>query len=187
MYTASDLRKGLKIMLDNQPWIITEFQFTKPGKGAAIYSCRLKNMLTGTTTSRNFRSNETFEKPDLSQKTVRFSYEDGEHYVFMDDRFEQLEITAEVLGINRFFLKEDIECEVLFFNGQPIEVTLPTFVERTVLETEPGAKGNTAAGNVTKPAKLEGGYELQVPLFINEGDVVRVDTRTGAYADRVNR
>ncbi len=185
MYSASDLRKGLKIVIDGQPWLVTEFTFTKPGKGAAIYACRLKNMITGATTSRNFRSNDTFEKPDLQQKALRFSYVEGDRYAFFDEHYEQIELTAEVLGRNRFFLVEDLECETLFFNGQAIEVNLPFFIERTVASTDPGVRGNTASGNVSKPARLEGGYELQVPLFVNTGDVIRVDTRTGEYADRV--
>ena len=187
MFTASDLRKGLKVLFEDQPWLITEFQFTKPGKGAAIYACRLKNMITGATTTRNFRSNETFDKPDLEHKTVRFSYEDGGHYVFVDDNYEQIELTADAIGDNRFFLIEDLPCEVLFFNGRAIEVDLPNFVEREVVDTEPGARGNTASGNVMKSAKLDGGYTLPVPLFVNLGDIIRVDTRTGEYVDRVNK
>lgn len=187
MYTASDLRKGLKILFEDHPWVITEFQFTKPGKGAAIYACRLKNMITGATTTRNFRSNDTFEKPDLVQKTVHFSFADGDRYVFFDEHYEQIELAAEAIGNNRFFLVEDLPCDILFFNGQAIEVNLPNFVEREVIDAEPGARGNTASGNVLKSVKLDGGYTIQVPLFVNTGDWIRVDTRTGAYVDRVNK
>lgn len=187
MYSASDLRKGLKILMDGQPWIITDFQFNKPGKGAAIYACKMKNMIAGGTTARNFRSNDTFEKPDLDQKALHFSYAEGDRYVFLDDDFEQIEIDAEAIGDNRLFLVEDTVCDVLFFNGRAIEVNLPNFVEREVVEAEPGAKGNTAAGNVLKNAVLDGGYRIQVPLFINTGDTIRVDTRNGQYVDRVGR
>ncbi len=187
MLTASDLRKGLKVLFEGQPCVITEFQFTKPGKGAAIYACRLKHMVSGATTTRNFRSNDTFEKPDLAQKTVRFSYADGEHYIFFDENYEQIELSADAIGDNRFFLVEDLPCDVLFFNGRPIEVNLPNFVEREVVESEPGARGNTASGNVLKSVRLDGGYTIQVPLFVNTGDVIRVDTRTGEYVDRVNK
>lgn len=184
MYTASDLRKGLRVQIDGQPYLITEFNFNKPGKGQAIYFCRMKNMLTGVSTTKTYRSNDVIEKPDLSEKSMTYSYADGDHYVFLDSDYEQILIGGEVLGDARFFLLEDIKVDVLFFNSQPVAVTLPTFVEKTVVYTEPGARGNTAT-NVMKPAKLDGGFEVQVPLFVNEGDVVRIDTRTYEYADRV--
>jgi elongation factor P len=185
MYTASDLRKGLKILIDEQPWIITEFDFAKPGKGQAIYNCKLKNMLNGSTMSRSYRSGDSFGKPELENVTVHFSYEDGTNYVFTDENFEEIRVGADVLGDSRFFLMDDMECEALLFRGTVIEVTLPNFVERKVEKCDPGVRGNTASGKVTKPATLEGGYELAVPLFVTEGDVIRVDTRTGEYVDRV--
>lgn len=185
MYDASDLRKGLKILIDDQPWIVTDFDFSKPGKGQAIYNCKLKSMLTGSTMSRSYRSNDRFEKPELSQKLLRFAYSQGDSYFFTDENFEEIEIKASVMGQNRFFLADDMECETLFFRVQPIEVVLPNFVERKVVQCEPGARGNTASGKVTKPAKVEGGYELGVPLFVNEGDTIRIDTRNGEYMDRV--
>lgn len=187
MYSASDLRKGLKIQVDGQPWVITEFEFKKPGKGQAIYNCRLKNMVTGSTLSRSYRSNEKFEKPELSVKTMHFSYSEGENFIFMDENYEQVEIGTKILGDKQYFLEEDLDCEVLFFNGQPLDIDLPNFVEREIIEADPGAKGNTAAGNVTKPARITSGYEIQVPLFINPGETVRIDTRTGEYVDRVNK
>ncbi len=185
MLDASDLRKGLKIQMDDgQPYLITDFDFSKPGKGQAIYNCKLKNMLTGSTMSRSFRSNDRFEKPELLQKQVRFSYESGGRYIFLNEDFEELTISAEVLGRNTFFLLDDMPVDALFFNNEVIEVELPNLVERKVVACEVGAKGNTASGKVTKPATVEGGYELAVPLFINEGDVIRIDTRTGEYNDR---
>jgi elongation factor P len=186
MYTASDLRKGLKLEMDGVPYVITEFNFVKPGKGAAIYTCRLKNMIDGNTQVRNFRSNDTFDTPNLEERTMRFSYAEGDDYIFMDKSFEQATLTAEVLGRNRFFLYEDIEVTVLYHNERPVDVTLPTFVEKEILETEPGVRGDTAT-NVLKPATIAGGYELQVPLFVNQGDIVRIDTRTGEYVDRVRK
>lgn len=185
MYTASDLRKGLKIMLDGQPMFITEFDFSKPGKGQAIYNCKLKNMLNGSTMSRSFRSGDRFEKPELTNVTVHFSYESAGKYIFTDENFEEMAIDAEVLGMGRFFLVDDMPCEALLFAGTAIEVTLPNFVERKIVKCDPGARGNTASGKVTKPATLEGGYELAVPLFVNEGDIIRLDTRNGEYVDRV--
>ena len=185
MYDASDLRKGLKIEIDGSPWIITDFDFSKPGKGQAIYNCKMKNMLTGSTQSRSFRSNDRFEKPELSQHVLRFSYSQDNKYFFTDERFEEITVNVDVLGQNRFFLADDMECDALFFNNQVIEMTLPNFIERKIAKCEPGARGNTASGKVMKPATLEGGFERPVPLFVNEGDIVRVDTRTGEYMDRV--
>lgn len=185
MLDVSDLRKGAKIQLDDgQPWLVTEFDFSKPGKGQAIYNCKLKNMLTGTTMSKSFRSNDKFEKPELIQKQVRFSYENSGQYVFQDENFEELVISEAVLGRNKYFLMDDMPVDALFFNDKVIDLELPNLVERTVIKCDVGAKGNTAAGKVTKPATVEGGYELAVPLFINEGDVIRIDTRTGEYNDR---
>ncbi|MBC8453450.1 elongation factor P [PVC group bacterium] len=185
MYNASDLRKGLKIEIDGQPWVITDFQFKKPGKGQSIYNCKLKNMITGTTMSKSYRSNDKMNKPALSQATLLYSYQEGNNYIFMDDNYEQITIGPDVLGNSRFFLSEDVSVEVLMFNGAPIEVELPNFVEREIVHTEPGARGNTAT-NVLKPATVEGGYEVNVPIFINQGDLIRIDTRTGEYAERVN-
>jgi elongation factor P len=186
MLDASDLRKGGKIQLDDgQPYLITDFDFSKPGKGQAIYNCKLKNMLSGSTMSRSFRSNDKFDKPELIQKPLRFSYENAGHYVFQNEDFEEVMISEAVLGQNKYFLMDDLPIDALFFNNVVIEVELPNLVERKVISCDVGAKGNTAAGKVTKPAKVEGGYELAVPLFVNEGDVIRIDTRTGEYADRV--
>ncbi len=183
MYSASDLRKGLRIEIDGAPYIITDFNFVKPGKGAAIYNTRMKNLITGSTLTRSYRSNEKFDEPKLEERKMRYSYQDGDQYVFLDKNFEPLNVSASVLGNSRYFLLEDMEVEILLHNNAPIGVELPTFVEKEIIETEPGARGNTAT-NVTKPAKIEGGYEIQVPLFINQGDIVRIDTRTGAYSDR---
>ncbi len=184
MFAASDLRKGLKIQIDGSPYLITDFDFSKPGKGQAIYNCKLKNMLSGSTMTRSFRSNDRFEKPELLQRTIRFSYENAGQYIFLNDEFEEITVSDEVLGRNKFFLMDDMPVDALFFNNEVIELELPNLVERKVISCDVGAKGNTAAGKVTKPAVVEGGYELAVPLFINEGDIIRIDTRTGEYNDR---
>lgn len=186
MFSASDLRKGLKVEIEGVPYIITDFQFTKPGKGQAIYNCKLKNLISGGTLSRSFRSADKIDKPELENATLRYSYQEGDQYVFLDDNYEHVNIPAEALGDSRFFLVEDAAVEVLFYKGRAIEVTLPTFVEKTIAYTEPGARGDTAT-NVLKPARIDNGYEIQVPLFINQGDIIRIDTRTGQYADRVSR
>lgn len=183
MYSASDLRKGLRVEIEGQPYIITDFNFVKPGKGASIYNCKLKNLINGSTLTKSYRSNEKFDEPKLEERTMRYSYQDGDNYVFIDKNFEQINVGPDVLGNARFFLVEDIEVELLIHNGRPIGVELPTFVEKEIVDTEPGFRGNTAT-NVTKPAKIEGGYEIQVPLFINQGDVIKIDTRTGGYSDR---
>lgn len=185
MYSASDLRKGLKILWEGQPYEIVEFQFVKPGKGAAMYKCRIRHMLQGNTIEKTFREVDTFEKPDLESRELIYSYANGDQYVFSDpETYEEFYVEGEVLGRNRLLLTDNMHCDVLFYNGKAVEVTLPVFVEKQVIETEPGFKGNTAT-NTFKPAKVEGGYELQVPLFINQGDWIRIDTRTGEYADRV--
>ena len=184
MYSVSDLRKGLKVEMDGVPYVVTEFSFNKPGKGQAIYTCRLRNLLTGTTHLKTYRAAEKIDQPRLEQRTLQYSYEDAGSYVFMDENYEQVAMGADALGDARHFLVEDISVDFLFHNGRPIEVTLPTFVEMTIVKTEPGARGNTAT-NVMKPATIGSGYEIQVPLFVNDGDVVKIDTRTGKYADRV--
>ena len=184
MLQAGDLRKGLKIEIEGVPYSITEFNFVKPGKGQAMYVCRLKNMITGSTMARTFRSNDTVGTPNLEQRSLTFSYSDSESYHFLDESYEQVAIRSEVMGDARLLLEADTRVEVLFHNGIPIEIVLPTFVEKKVVETEPGARGNTAT-NVLKPAKVAGGYEIQVPLFVNQGDLIRIDTRTGEYVERV--
>lgn len=187
MFTASDLRKGLKIELDGEPYVITDFEFCKPGKGQALYRCKIKNMLTGGTTDKTFRSVDKIDKPDLREQDMIYSYQDGEHYVFMDaETYEQVLVPGEVLGDKRHFLKEDCECSILFYQNKPIEVNIPVFVEFVIAKTEPGVRGDTAT-NVTKPAWLDSGYELQVPIFLNEGDRIKVDTRTGTYSERVSK
>jgi len=184
MFSAADLRKGLKIEIDGHPYVITEYTFTKPGKGQSIYSCRIKSMINGSTQMKQFRSNDKLDKPQLEEKNLSYAYEDAGMYVFMDENFEQVSLDKDTVGDARFFLREDIHVDVLFHNGKAIGLELPIFVERRITATEPGARGNTAT-NVMKPATVAGGYELPVPLFVNEGDMIRIDTRTGQYAERV--
>lgn len=185
MLGTSDLRKGIKILWEGTPYEVTEFQFVKPGKGMAMYKCRLRNMLAGNTLEKTFREVDKFEKPDLHSRELAFSYSDGNHLVFSDpETYEEVIIESDVLGRNRLLLADNMHVDVLVYNGKAVEVTLPIFVEKQIVETEPGFKGNTAT-NTYKAAKVEGGYEIQVPLFINQGDWVRIDTRTGEYADRI--
>lgn len=187
MYEPSDLRKGLKIEVDGDPYLVTEFDFCKPGKGQALYRCKLKNMISGGTIDRTFRSVDKIDKPELQERELSFSYDEGDTYIFFDaETNDDVRIPGSLLGNQKYFLDDNMECTVLFFRDRPIEITLPFFVEKKIIETEPGARGDTAT-NVTKPAKIENGYEIQVPLFVNQGDTVRIDTRTGAYADRVSK
>ncbi|MBN1268579.1 MAG: elongation factor P [Kiritimatiellae bacterium] len=186
MYSASDLRKGLKIEMDGDPYEVVDFQFVKPGKGQAMYKCRIKNMITGAALDKTYRAVDKIGEPNLEERDLVYSYQEGHHYIFMDQHtFEQVHIEPAALGNQRYFLKENIEVAVLFHNGRAIGITLPYFIEMKVVQTEPGARGDTAT-NVLKPAKTDSGYEVQVPLFISEGDVIRIDTRTGEYSGRVN-
>lgn len=187
MYTASDLRKGLKIELDGVPYEVTEYNFFKPGKGQAMYKCRIKNLLTQTTQDKTFREVDHIDEPNLEFKNMHFSYVDGTSYVFSDSKtFEELHLSEDHLGVKKYFITEDMQVTILFHNNLPIDIQLPTFIEKKITETEPGVRGDTAT-NVTKPAKIDNGYELKVPLFIDIGDTVRIDTRTGEYVDRVSK
>jgi elongation factor P len=186
MYLSGDLRKGLKIELDGDPYVIVDFEFKKPGKGQALYKCKLKNMLTGIQFERTYRSGEKFQKADLGEQDMEFLYKDNEGYCFMDSStYEQHFLTKEQLGDVVELLKENTVCSVLLFNGSPIGVTLPNFVNLQIVRSDPWAKGDTATGS-TKPAVLETGFEVQVPPFVEEGQVIKVDTRTRQYVERVN-
>jgi len=185
MYEASDLRKNLKIQIDGEPYVVTDFQFSKPGKGQALYRCKLKNMLTGAQFERTFRSVDTFEPADLNERRMQYLYREENKYCFMDNEsYEQVYLTADQVGEAANFLSENIGVEILFFGEQPLGVTLPNFVDLTVTKAEPWIKGDTAAGN-SKPIVVETGYQLQAPPFIEEGEKIRIDTRTGEYVTRV--
>jgi elongation factor P len=185
MYSTAEFKKGLKIEIDGTPYIIVDFQHVKPGKGGAFVRTKLKNLLNGRVVDQTFRSGEKVEKPDLMEREMQFLYREGDRYCMMDnENYEQIMLTEEQVGEARLFLIENLNVEVLFFNQAPLAVELPNFVELAVAQTEPGFKGDTAAGG-TKPATLESGATLQVPLFIGEGDRVKVDTRTGNYIERV--
>ncbi len=187
MYSASHLKKGLKVEIDKQPWIITKFDFSKPGKGQSIYKCTLKSMITGSTMERSYRSNDKLEKPDLSEREFTYLYPDGDELVFSDDiTYEEVRVAVADLGLQKNFLTENAECKILFFNETPISVELPIFIEKEIVATEPAVRGDTAT-NVTKPATIDNGFEIHVPLFINEGDRIKIDTRTGEYSERVNK
>ena len=185
MYSTAEFKKGLKIEVDGTPYIIVDFQHVKPGKGGAFVRTKLKNLLNGRVVDQTFRSGEKVGKPDIMEREMQYLYREGDRYCMMDNEtFEQIMLTEEQVGEARLYLIENLNVEVLFYNKEPIAVELPTFVELAVAQTEPGVRGDTAAGG-TKPAVLESGATLQVPLFINEGDRVKVDTRTGTYIERI--
>jgi elongation factor P len=185
MYTASDLKKGLRIKIDNEPYVITEFNFVKPGKGQALYRSKLKNMITGSQFERTFRSGDTFDSADLQEKKMQFLYNEGEKYCFMDNQsYEQIFLTEEQVGDAKNFLIDNTEVEILMFENRPIGVSLPNFVDLIVAKADPWAKGDTVSGN-TKPVVLQTGYQIQAPPFIEQGEKIRVDTRTGEYLTRV--
>jgi len=185
MYSCSDLKKGTKILIDGEPHVIAQFDFTKPGKGQALYKCKLRNMVTGALFDRTYRSGESFEPAALSEQDMQFLYQDETGYVFMDQKtYEQVALTEAVLAEDKFFLVDNMEVKVLMFGDQGIGLTLPNFVNLRVSQTDPWVKGDTATGN-NKPATVESGYTLQVPGFVEEGTLIQIDTRTGDYVTRV--
>ena len=187
MYDTSDIRKGLKVLIDGNPYNVVEFQFIKPGKGAAFTRTKFKNLLTGAVIERNIRSGEKLEPANVEEREMQFLYKEGTDLVFMDQKnYEQVSISAELVGEPADLLKDNLPCTVLFFNERPVDVTLPTFVFLEVTHSEPGVRGDTS-GNVTKPATVETGAEIAVPLFINVGDMIKIDTRTHSYVERVKK
>jgi elongation factor P len=185
MYNASDLRKGLKIQIDAEPYIIIEFQFSKPGKGQALYRCKLKNMITGAIIDRTYRSGDTFQPAALEERKMQYLYSQENEVCFMDvENYEQAFLTAEQVGEAKNYLTDTLEVQILFFETQAIGITLPNFVDLTVTRADPWVKGDSAAGD-SKPITVETGYVLRVPPFIQEGDKITIDTRTGEYVTRV--
>lgn len=187
MYGTNQFRNGLKIELDNEPFIIVEFQHVKPGKGGAFVRTKLKSLISGNVLERTFRSGEKVGKPALEEKQMQYLYVSDGEYHFMDtESYEQLFLNEDQLGACKNYLQENIVVTMLFYNEKPIGVEPPTFVQLRIEQTDPGVRGDTASGG-TKPAKLETGATVQVPLFLNIGDVIKVDTRTGDYIERVTK
>ena len=169
MADTSDLKKGFKILIDGQPYSVVESQFVKPGKGQAFFRTKLKNMVTGAVIDRTYKSGEKLEQADTEERRMQSLYPDGDAWVFMDTQsYEQLTVSNAQLGDTAYYLLDGTECEVMLFKNRPIGVTVPNFVELTVSETEPGFKGDTSS-NTTKPATLETGLQVHVPLFVNPG------------------
>lgn len=187
--STTEFRKGAKILFRGEPYMVLDYQHVKPGKGGAYVRTKMKNMLTGLMHEETFRSGEKFEDPNLAYKQMQYLYEEDGHYNFMDqDSYEQVSLSKSQLEEVLDYLKEQIIYTVLYFGEErPIAVTAPLHMELMVTEAPPGVKGDTAQGGATKPATLETGLVLQVPLFVNEGDLIKVDTRTAAYVERVKK
>jgi len=184
MISTNDFRTGLTIELDGEVFQVVEFQHVKPGKGAAFVRSKLKNLRTGAVVEKTFNAGEKIPRAHIERREVQYLYNDGTSYNFMDmETYDQMALTAEQLGDAVKYLKENMTINLLMFQGRSIGVDLPNFVELTVVETAPGIKGDTASGG-SKPATLETGYVVQVPFFINVGDVLQIDTRTGQYIKR---
>ncbi len=185
MYSASDLKKNLKIQIDGDPYVITDFEFSKPGKGQSLYRCKLKNMITGIQFERTYRSVETFEPAKLEEKKMQYLYQEEDKYCFMDNEtYEQVYLTEDQMEDASKFLIDNLEVEILFFGTRPIGITVPNFVDLLVTKADPWAKGDSVTGK-TKPVVVETGATIQVPPFVVEGEKIRVDTRTGEYLTRV--
>ncbi len=185
MYTVADLKKGLKIILDGDPYLVVAFDFVKPGKGQALYRTKMRNMINGSLLDRTYRSGESFEPASLEERSMEYLYKEGNHYTFMDQQtYEQVVMEEETLGDAKNYLLENLKVEVMLFGEKAIGISLPNFVNLRVTGTEQWAKGDTS-GNDSKPATVETGYVLRVPPFIEEGELIVIDTRTGEYSTRV--
>ena len=184
MYSTTDFRRGLKIELDGKPYEIIESEHYKPGKGGAIVRTRLRNMLTGRVEDKTFRSGEKVGRADMATQEMQYLYRDGQDYVFMDlESYEQVHVSSSKVGENGGYIKEGDKVQVLLYNGEFMELQVPASVILLVAETEPGLQGDRVSG-ATKSAKLETGLSVNVPLFVNAGDSIKVDTRSGAYISR---
>lgn len=186
MISTSDFKKGRKILFQNEPYMVIDFTHVKPGKGGAFVRTKMKNLLTGLMREETFRSGEKFEDPGLEYKEMQFLYQDEEHYNFMDlESYDQIILNKFQIEETLQFLKEQEVFTIVYFQGKPVSTNPPMFMQLKVIETPPGERGNTAQGGATKPATLETGLVLQVPLFIKEDDVIKIDTRTIEYIERV--
>jgi elongation factor P len=184
-YNTSDFRKGLKVQLDGEPYLMIEMNFVKPGKGQALYKCKLKHLIRNTVIDRTYRSGDTLESADVEEIEAQYLYRQAKHFVFMDNNtYEQYELSSETVAENWKYLKEGMVCSVLLYNNNPIGITPPNHAVLKVEYCEPGAKGNTAT-NVTKPCKVETGAEFACPAFVEMGELIKIDTRTGEYIERV--
>jgi elongation factor P len=184
MISTNEFKTNLTVTIDGDAWQVVEFQHVKPGKGAAFVRAKMRNLCTGSVVERTFNAGERLPEARIDRRAMQYLYQDGDKYVFMDnENYEQMELNKEQLGIGINFLKENMEVKVVIYEGRILGVELPNTVELTVVKTDPGIRGDTATGG-SKPATLDTGYVVKVPLFINEGDVLRIDTRSGDYIER---
>ena len=184
--STNEFKAGLKVEVDGQPFNITSIEFVKPGKGQAFNRVKLKHLVTGRTLERTFKSGEKIDIADVEESSLRMLYKESDGVVFMDDdSFEQLKILSKNIGDNEQWLKDDLLYKIIFYKGEPITVEPPTFLDLEITETSPGVRGDTASGRVMKPAVVETGAKIQVPLFVDQGEKIRIDTRTGEYVSRV--
>lgn len=184
-YSTNEFKSGLKIMLDGEPYAIVENQFVKPGKGQAFNRVKVRNLKTDRVIDRTFKSGESVEAADVVETEMQYLYNDGEYWHFMlPDSFEQYAANLAALGNAAHWLKGEELCQITLYNNEPLSVTPPNFVELKIVRTDPGVRGDTASGG-TKPATMETGAVVKVPLFIEEGEVLKIDTRTGEYVSRV--
>ncbi len=187
MISANELRTGVTIEIENDLYVIVSYQHVKPGKGSPFVRIKLKNLNTGNVIERTFRPEDKFKKAFLESKAMQYLYKEGDNFVFMDlESYEQFYLSQEDAGDAANFLKENLEITVVFYRDKPVSVELPTFIEVVVIHTEPGIRGDTAT-SAMKPAIVETGYKLNVPLFVSDGDIIRIDTRTGEYLERVGK
>ncbi len=185
--STAEFRNGLKIEVDGEPYVIVEFQHVKPGKGGAFVRTKMKSLKSGNVIDRTFRSGEKVDVPELEEKTMQYLYSADKDRVFMDtSSYEQISMSEQQLGGSINYLKENMEIKVLYYKGRPINIDVPMFVELAIAKTEPGVRGDTASGG-SKPATLETGAIVKVPFYLNEGDVIKVDTRTGTFIERVKK
>ncbi len=185
--STTEFRNGLKIEIDGEPYIIVEFQHVKPGKGGAFVRTKFKSLKSGNVTDKTFRAGEKVDVPDLEEKTMQYLYAADKDRIFMDtSSYEQVSLNEKQLGDSVSYLKENMEIKVLYHKGQPINIEVPMFVELAIARTDPGIRGDTASGG-SKPATLETGAVVKVPLYLNETDVIKVDTRTGTFIERVKK
>jgi elongation factor P len=185
--STTEFRNGLKIEIDGEPYVIVEFQHVKPGKGGAFVRTKMKSLKSGNVIDRTFRSGEKVDVPVLEEKTMQYLYAADKDRVLMDtSSYEQISMSEKQLGDSVNYLKENMEIKVLYFKGQPINIDIPMFVELKIARTDPGIRGDTASGG-SKPATLETGAVVKVPFYLNEGDVVKIDTRSGIFIERVKQ
>lgn len=185
--STNEFKAGLKVEIDGQPYVIVTNEFVKPGKGQAFNRVRFKHLLTGRVIDRTVKSGEKFDVADVLETEMRMLYRESDGIVFMDDRsFEQVKIPMESIGDTLQWMLEDLVYEILIYKGEPVAVAPPMFMEMKIVKTDPGVRGDTASGRVMKPAETESGAKVQVPIFLDEGEIVKIDTRTGEYVSRVS-